>query len=60
MSITQARLLAQYQKMIFFEEIFKVIPNLFYQLCPYQMYINQYKTTILDSLILLQVKQRTL
>ena len=44
--------------MIFFDGTFKVTPNLFYQLCPYQMYINQYKTTILGALILLTDKTR--
>ena len=58
MSITQARLLAQYQEMIFFDGTFKVTPNLFYQLCLYQMYIHQYKTTILGEQILLTDKRR--
>ena len=58
MSNIQAPLLAQYQDMIFFDWTFKVTPNLFYQLYPYQMYINQYKTSILGVLILLTGKRR--
>lgn len=57
-SVSQACLLAGYQEMIFFDGTFKVTPSLFYQLCPFQIYINQYKTTILGALILLTGKSR--
>ena len=58
MSVSQSHLLAQYQDMIFFNATFKVRPSLFYHLCPFQIYIKQYKTTILGALILLTSKSK--
>ena len=58
MSQSQARLVAQYQDLIFFDGTFKVTPSLYYQLCPFHIYVKQYKTTILGALILLTGKSK--
>ena len=58
MSQSQARLIAQYQYLIFFDGKFKVTPSLYYQLCPFHIYVKQYKTTILGALILLTGKSK--
>ena len=56
MSVFQAQLCAQYQHLSFFDGTFQVTPNLYYQLCPYHIYIPLYKTTILGGLALLNGK----